>query len=158
MRLPGTRLLPAGYVPRCAGGLLRHYRKLPGGENIWAPLMRDHFGAKDPRSMAMKFTSYAHGGETLKEPINNIARIAFASLAYAFGGVQFLFPRATFKASPLAGSYVLPVFCHAYGWGGSGLVGAFGELRLVLRSSERSGSPVCRPNSQPGGTSVVSTI
>jgi methylmalonyl-CoA mutase N-terminal domain/subunit len=58
---------------------------------IWAHLMRDRFGAKDPRSMAMKFTSYAHGGETLKEPINNIVRIAFASLAYAFGGVQFLY-------------------------------------------------------------------
>lgn len=58
---------------------------------IWASLMRNRFGAKDPRAMTLKFTSYSHGGETLKEPKNNIVRIAFASLAYALGGVQFLY-------------------------------------------------------------------
>ena len=61
---------------------------------VWANLIRDRFGAKDPRSMALEFTSYAHGGETLKEPMNNIVRIAFASLAYALGGVQFLYDAA----------------------------------------------------------------
>jgi methylmalonyl-CoA mutase N-terminal domain/subunit len=58
---------------------------------IWAGLMRDRFGAKDPRAMTLKFTAYSHGGETLKEPKNNIVRIAFASLAYVLGGVQFLY-------------------------------------------------------------------
>jgi methylmalonyl-CoA mutase N-terminal domain/subunit len=53
-------------------------------------LMRDRFGAKDPRAMAIKINSYSHGGETLKEPKNNIVRIAFAALAYALGGIQFL--------------------------------------------------------------------
>jgi methylmalonyl-CoA mutase N-terminal domain/subunit len=57
---------------------------------VWAGLMRDRFGATDPRAMTLKFTSYSHGGETLKEPKNNIVRIAFAALAYALGGVQFL--------------------------------------------------------------------
>ena len=54
-------------------------------------MMRDRFGAKDLQSLALKFTSYSHGGETLKEPKNNIVRIAFAALAYAMGGVQFLY-------------------------------------------------------------------
>ncbi|MEW5804480.1 MAG: methylmalonyl-CoA mutase family protein [bacterium] len=58
---------------------------------IWACLMRDRFDAKNHHSMALKFTSYSHGGETLKEPKNNIVRIAFAALAYALGGVQFLY-------------------------------------------------------------------
>ncbi len=41
--------------------------------------------------MALKITAYSHGGETLLEPVNNIARITLAALAYALGGVQFLY-------------------------------------------------------------------
>ena len=58
---------------------------------VWAGLMRNRLGAQDPRSMALRFTSYSHGGETLKEPMNNIVRIAFAALGYALGGVQYLY-------------------------------------------------------------------
>ena len=58
---------------------------------VWAELMRDRFGAKDPRSFALKITSYSHGGETLLEPVNNIVRITLAALGYVFGGVQFLY-------------------------------------------------------------------
>jgi methylmalonyl-CoA mutase, N-terminal domain len=58
---------------------------------VWASLMRNRFGAENPLATMLKFTAYSHGGETLKEPKNNIVRIAFASLAYALGGVQFLY-------------------------------------------------------------------
>jgi methylmalonyl-CoA mutase N-terminal domain/subunit len=58
---------------------------------IWARLMRERFGAQDPRSMALKITAYSHGGETLAEPLNNITRISLAALAYVLGGVQFLY-------------------------------------------------------------------
>ncbi len=58
---------------------------------IWARIMRDRFGAQDPRSMALKITAYGHGAETLQEPLNNIVRIAFGTLAYVLGGVQFLY-------------------------------------------------------------------
>lgn len=58
---------------------------------VWARMMREDYGAQNPGSMAMRVTSYAHGRETLQEPINNIIRIAFASLAYYLGGVQFLY-------------------------------------------------------------------
>jgi methylmalonyl-CoA mutase N-terminal domain/subunit len=58
---------------------------------IWARLMREQFHAKDSKSMALKITAYSHGGETMHEPINNIARITLAALAYVLGGVQFLF-------------------------------------------------------------------
>jgi methylmalonyl-CoA mutase N-terminal domain/subunit len=58
---------------------------------IWARLMREQFQAKDSKSMALKITAYSHGGETMYEPINNIARITLAALAYVLGGVQFLF-------------------------------------------------------------------
>lgn len=58
---------------------------------LWARMMRQRFGAKEPRSMALKMTSYSHGGETLLEPLNNIARIALAGLGFVLGGVQFLY-------------------------------------------------------------------
>jgi methylmalonyl-CoA mutase N-terminal domain/subunit len=58
---------------------------------IWARLMRERFGAEDPRSMALKITAYSHGGETLAEPLNNITRISLAALAYVLGGVQSLY-------------------------------------------------------------------
>jgi methylmalonyl-CoA mutase N-terminal domain/subunit len=58
---------------------------------IWAELLRDRFGASDPRSMALEVTAYGHGRETRREPLNNIVRIALGSLAYYFGGIQSLY-------------------------------------------------------------------
>ncbi len=58
---------------------------------VWARLMRDHLKAVKTDSMALKVTAYSHGGETLREPVNNIVRIALAALAYVFGGVNSLY-------------------------------------------------------------------
>jgi len=58
---------------------------------VWAQMMRDKYGATKPEAMAMRFSAYSHGGETLQEPINNIVRIAYAALAYALGGVNYLY-------------------------------------------------------------------
>lgn len=58
---------------------------------IWARLMKDRFGATDPRSLALQVTAYGHGRETRQEPLNNIARIALGSLGYYLAGVQSLY-------------------------------------------------------------------
>jgi methylmalonyl-CoA mutase N-terminal domain/subunit len=58
---------------------------------VWAKIMKERLKAQDARSMALKITAYSHGGETLLEPVNNIARITLAALAYVLGGVQFLY-------------------------------------------------------------------
>jgi methylmalonyl-CoA mutase, N-terminal domain len=65
-----------------------HFRAL---RRVWAKIIKENFKAQDPRSMALKITAYSHGGETLLEPVNNIARITLAALAYVLGGVQFLY-------------------------------------------------------------------
>lgn len=57
----------------------------------WARLLKESYGARNPAALALKVTAYAHGRETLQEPVNNIVRIAFASLAYYLGGAQFLY-------------------------------------------------------------------
>jgi methylmalonyl-CoA mutase, N-terminal domain len=58
---------------------------------IWADLMKTRYGATDPGSMALQVTAYGHGRETRREPLNNIARIAFGTLAYYLAGVQTLY-------------------------------------------------------------------
>lgn len=58
---------------------------------VWAELLRDRFGAEDPRSLALEITAYGHGRETRREPLNNIVRIALGSLAYYLGGVQSMY-------------------------------------------------------------------
>jgi methylmalonyl-CoA mutase N-terminal domain/subunit len=58
---------------------------------VWAKLMKETYNAVDPKSLELKITAYSHGGETLVEPINNIARITLAALAYVLGGVQYLY-------------------------------------------------------------------
>jgi methylmalonyl-CoA mutase N-terminal domain/subunit len=55
---------------------------------IWARLMKDRYGATLPEAMALRTTVYGHGQEALGEPLNNIARTAFGTLAGpALGGV-----------------------------------------------------------------------
>lgn len=58
---------------------------------IWAGLMRGRFGATRTEAMALRTTVYGHGQEALQEPLNNIARIAFGTLAYALGGASYVY-------------------------------------------------------------------
>ena len=58
---------------------------------VWARMLKERYGAKDPRSLALQVTAYGHGRETRREPLNNIARIALGSLAYYLAGVQSLY-------------------------------------------------------------------
>jgi methylmalonyl-CoA mutase N-terminal domain/subunit len=62
------------------------YRAL---RRMWARLMRDRFGAQDPRSWMLR-THTQTGGSTLtaQQPLNNIARTALQALAAVSGGVQ----------------------------------------------------------------------
>jgi methylmalonyl-CoA mutase N-terminal domain/subunit len=57
----------------------------------WAHLMRDGYGATSDAAMALKTTVYGHGQEALAEPINNLVRIAFGTLAYVLGGASYVY-------------------------------------------------------------------
>jgi methylmalonyl-CoA mutase, N-terminal domain len=58
---------------------------------VWARLLTERYGAKSPAALALKTTVYGHGQEALQEPLNNIARIAFGTLAYALGGASYVY-------------------------------------------------------------------
>jgi methylmalonyl-CoA mutase N-terminal domain/subunit len=64
------------------------YRAL---RRMWARIMKERFGAKDPRSMMLR-THTQTGGSTLQaqQPENNIVRAAIQALAAVLGGVQSL--------------------------------------------------------------------
>ena len=58
----------------------------------WAKLMKERFGAKDPRSLKAKINLYTAGSVlAAQQPMNNIVRIAAAAMAGILGGVQFVF-------------------------------------------------------------------
>jgi methylmalonyl-CoA mutase N-terminal domain/subunit len=59
---------------------------------IWAKLMRERFGAKDPRSLKAKISLYTAGSTlTAQQPMNNIVRVTAAAMAAILGGVQYAF-------------------------------------------------------------------
>ncbi|HZU75903.1 MAG TPA: methylmalonyl-CoA mutase family protein, partial [Dehalococcoidia bacterium] len=64
------------------------YRAL---RRMWAHIMRDRYGATDPRAMMLR-THTQTGGSTLmaQQPENNIVRAALQALAAVLGGVQSL--------------------------------------------------------------------
>jgi methylmalonyl-CoA mutase N-terminal domain/subunit len=58
---------------------------------IWARLMKERYGATNPAAMALRTTVYGHGQESLQEPLNNITRTAFGTLAYVLGGASYVY-------------------------------------------------------------------
>jgi len=58
---------------------------------IWARMMKEHYGATKAEAMALKTTVYGHGQEALAEPLNNIPRTAFGTLAYVLGGASYVY-------------------------------------------------------------------
>ena len=63
--------------------------KMRVARRLWAKIMKERFGAKDPRSMMLR-THIQTGGSTLtaQQPLNNIARATLQTLAAVLGGVQ----------------------------------------------------------------------
>ncbi len=70
---------------------LEEIAKFRAARRLWAHIMRDRFGAKDPRSLMLRFHTQT-GGVTLtaQQPENNIVRVALQALAAVMGGTQSL--------------------------------------------------------------------
>lgn len=58
---------------------------------VWARAMKERFGAKNPRTMQLRFHTQTAGVSlTVQQPLNNIARVAIQALAGVLGGTQSL--------------------------------------------------------------------
>jgi methylmalonyl-CoA mutase N-terminal domain/subunit len=71
--------------------LFEEVAKYRAARRLWANIMRERFGAKDPKSMMLRFHTQT-GGSTLtaQQPENNIVRVTIQALAAALGGTQSL--------------------------------------------------------------------
>jgi len=65
--------------------------KFRAARRLWARIMRERFGATNPRALALRFHAQT-GGSTLtaQQPENNIVRVAVQALSAACGGAQSL--------------------------------------------------------------------
>jgi methylmalonyl-CoA mutase N-terminal domain/subunit len=69
--------------------------KMRAARRIWARHLRDHYGAKDPRSWKMRFHCQTAGVSLqAQQPRNNIVRVAYQAMAAALGGTQSLHTNA----------------------------------------------------------------
>ncbi len=65
--------------------------KYRAARRIWARRMKEKYGAKDPRSLKMRFHTQTAGCSlTAQEPENNIVRTAYEALSAVLGGTQSL--------------------------------------------------------------------
>jgi methylmalonyl-CoA mutase N-terminal domain/subunit len=65
--------------------------KLRAARRMWATIMKERFGATDPRALLLRtHTQTAGVSLTAQQPLNNIARVAIQALAAVLGGAQSL--------------------------------------------------------------------
>jgi methylmalonyl-CoA mutase N-terminal domain/subunit len=85
------------FAPRLAfffnghNNVFQEVAKFRAARKIWAEVMRDRFGATNPKSWMLRFHTQT-GGVTLtaQQPENNIVRVALQAFAAAAGGTQSL--------------------------------------------------------------------
>ncbi len=82
--------------------LLEEIAKYRAARKLWAHLMRDRFGAKNPDSMMLRFHVQTAGSSlTAQQPENNIVRVAIQALGAVLGGCQSLHTNAMDEALAL---------------------------------------------------------
>ncbi|MDO8433141.1 MAG: methylmalonyl-CoA mutase family protein [Candidatus Binatus sp.] len=70
---------------------LEEIAKLRAARRMWARIMKERFGAKDPKSMLLRTHAQTAGASlTAQQPINNVVRVGIQALAGVLGGVQSL--------------------------------------------------------------------
>ena len=70
---------------------LEEVAKFRAARRIWARIMRERFGAQDPRSWMLRFHTQTAGSTlTAQQPENNIVRVTVQALAAVLGGTQSL--------------------------------------------------------------------
>jgi methylmalonyl-CoA mutase N-terminal domain/subunit len=71
--------------------LLEEVAKFRAARRLWARIMSEQFGARDPKSMRLRFHTQTAGVElTAQQPEVNLVRVTLAALAAVLGGTQSL--------------------------------------------------------------------
>lgn len=85
------------FAPRLAfffnahNNLFEEVAKFRAARRMWAKIMKERFGAKDPKSQMLRFHTQTAGCTlTAQQPDNNIMRVTMQALAAVLGGTQSL--------------------------------------------------------------------
>ena len=71
--------------------ILEEVAKFRAARRVWARIMKDRFGAKDPKSQMLRFHTQTAGVSlTAQQPEVNLVRVAIQALAATMGGTQSL--------------------------------------------------------------------
>jgi len=82
--------------------LIEEVAKFRAGRRLWARIMKERFGAKDPRSLMMRCHAQTSGAAlTAQQPNVNIVRVGLQALAGVLGGVQSLHTNSLDEACAL---------------------------------------------------------
>jgi methylmalonyl-CoA mutase, N-terminal domain len=82
--------------------LLEEIAKFRAARRMWARIMRDEFGARDPKSMMLRFHTQTAGVQlTAQQPEVNLIRVAVQALGAVAGGTQSLHTNAYDEAIAL---------------------------------------------------------
>jgi methylmalonyl-CoA mutase, N-terminal domain len=82
--------------------LLEEVAKFRAARRMWAVMMREEFGALDPKSWLLRFHTQTAGSTlTAQQPENNVVRVAVQAMAAVAGGTQSLHTNAMDEAIAL---------------------------------------------------------
>ena len=84
--------------------------KYRAARKIWAHAMRDRYGAKDERSMKLRFHAQTAGCSlTWQQPYNNVVRTALQAMAAVLGGAQSLHTNSLDEAYALPSEHAVTI-------------------------------------------------
>jgi methylmalonyl-CoA mutase N-terminal domain/subunit len=146
--------------------LLEEVAKFRAARRMWARIMRERFGARQPSSWALRFHAQTSGVSlTAQQPQNNVARVTIQALAAVLGGAQSLHTNAMDEAlalpteeavrialrtqqivayesgvgntiDPLGGSYAVESLTNSLEAEADALVGRIDEMGGMVRAVE----------------------
>jgi methylmalonyl-CoA mutase N-terminal domain/subunit len=75
----------------CHNTFFEEVAKFRAARRMWARIMSDRFGAKNPNSLKLRFHTQTDGATlTAQQPENNVVRVAYQAMAAVLGGTQSL--------------------------------------------------------------------
>ena len=89
---------------------LEEIAKFRAARRLWAKIMRERFGAQDPRSWMLRFHTQTAGSTlTAQQPENNVVRVALQAMAAVLGGTQSLHTNSRDEALALPTSEAVQI-------------------------------------------------
>jgi methylmalonyl-CoA mutase N-terminal domain/subunit len=144
---------------------LEEVAKFRAARRLWARIMRERFGAKDPKSWQLRFHTQTAGSTlTAQQPENNVVRVTLQALAAALGGTQSLHTNSRDEALALPSEAAVQVALRtqqiiAYESGVADtvdpLAGAYFIESLTDEIERRAGQYIARIDAMGGARKAI---